>query len=894
MKNMAQAFGASERQPPTVSRKKSTALDLDPISLLRMVEQGKVQDALDHVADAVSASLGSNDRVIISLFPTAQDAAPMQSRDGRKREMRAFHDLDFATAEMTGKLRRLRIELAGANPLVMEGNGGALLRAMAAGMKEAWRLDVCAEGATEPCGAITVLLVDPNGVDANLEATLDAAAQAVDVLSSLRGMMNRANEADTRFSALTSTLPGVVYQRVVTPDGQIRYSYISENAYDLFGVTAETILTDPEALFAHYGKEYRDSFRQKLLQASRDLTLWDVEATIQRPDGQVRYTHAIARPHREPDGSVVWTGVILDATRIKTAEMAAAEAETRTRIALTESLSQGVLLFDREDRLMLYNSHFLKLYPQLAEVVQHGISYAELLQYELVSPLTRDSGVLSGASELRDRLARHGAEHLVYEREMAGDRHMLINEYRTPDNTTVVLYTDISELKQRERKIEHLAHHDSLTGLPNRVLFHEKLAEALDRASARQERVAVICLDLDRFKSVNDTLGHHFGDNLLQEVARRIRSVLGEHDTACRLGGDEFAVICPGLVDPEQATSFAWRLLDVLAQPHVIHGQTVMGGTSIGIAISGRDGISPEVLLKNADLALYRAKSDGRGTFRFFEKEMDLKAQARRMMELALRLAVTRNELELHYQPLVDSHTSQIMGAEALLRWNMPGRGYVSPAEFVPLAEDSGLIGEIGRWVLQKACSDSASWNSEIRVAVNLSPAQLRNPDFVDFVRETLTATGLPPSRLELEITEGMLLQNTESNTRMLLDLKALGVRISMDDFGTGYSSLGNLRSFPFDKIKIDKSFIADLSKRPDAAAIIRAILTLGRSLGMTTTAEGVETRDQLTYLRSEGCMEVQGFYFAEAMHNDRFRHLLHAQTGKTSVVGSETLFGAA
>jgi predicted signal transduction protein with EAL and GGDEF domain len=308
----------------------------------------------------------------------------------------------------------------------------------------------------------------------------------------------------------------------------------------------------------------------------------------------------------------------------------------------------------------------------------------------------------------------------------------------------------------------------------------------------------------------------------------------------------------------------------------------VMGGTSIGIAISGQDGTTPEALLKNADLALYRAKSDGRGTFRFFEQEMDLKAQARRMMELALRTAIAREELEVHYQPLVDSHTSQVMGAEALLRWNVPGQGYVSPAQFVPLAEETGLISELGRWVLRKACTDAMGWDAEVRIAVNLSPAQLRNPDFVDYVKATLAETGLSPKRLELEITEGMLLHNTEANTKMLMSLKAIGVRISMDDFGTGYSSLGNLRSFPFDKIKIDKSFIADLSKRPDAAAIIRAILTLGRSLGMTTTAEGVETRDQLAYLRAEGCMEVQGFYFAKALTDEKFREVLLSQTHLT------------
>lgn len=865
--------------------------ELASIRLLKMVERGNTTEALDLVADSLKAGLGHGARVIISLLPTTADVEPICSREGNARDTRYLRDIDFSSAEEWEELRRLRINMTGAQPLANSGCGEPFLRASAAGLKEAFRIDVRSETLGAAQGSISAFLPDNVDKVERVVPLMRAAGQTVEVLVNLRRLMRRASESDTRFAELASTLPGVVYQRVVSPEGQIRYSYISDNAYELFGVTAQAILTDPEALFAHYGKEYRETFRQKLIQASKDMTLWDVEATIQRPDGKVRYTHAIARPRRELDGSVVWTGVILDATRIKRAEMAAAEAETRTREAIVESLSQGMLLFDQDDRLVLHNSHFIKLYPQLAEVAQKGVSYHELLRYELASDLTRDAGIIAGASELRDRLARHGEPHLVYERELAGERHFLINEYRTPDNTTVVLYTDITELKQRERKIEHLAHHDALTGLPNRVLFQERLAEAMDRARKRDDEVAVICLDLDRFKAVNDTLGHHFGDALLQEVAKRIRSVLGENEMACRLGGDEFAVICPYLSDPEQASSIAWRLLDVLAQPHLIEGQAVVGGTSIGIAISGRDGLHPDILLKNADLALYRAKMDGRGTFRFFEQEMDLKAQARRMMELALRVAIARNEMEVHYQPLVDSNTSRIMGAEALLRWNMAGQGYISPAEFVPLAEDSGLIGEIGRWVLTKACAEAASWDKEIRIAVNLSPVQLRNPDFVDFVRETLERTGLDPERLELEVTEGILLQNTEANTRMLLELKQLGVRISMDDFGTGYSSLGNLRSFPFDKIKIDKSFISDLSTRPESAAIIRAILTLGRSLGMTTTAEGVETRDQLDYLRAEGCMEVQGFYFAKAISNDRFQQLLKSQSGAESKFRKKSLW---
>lgn len=876
MLKLADALPKAARPQPDTPP--ATSLDLTAEMTAHVLTTGDVLPALDALAEALSARFARGARVFITLSDPSDPALTIRSAEGRTGKSGYLADIGFDAEPAQNGLQRVRIDVTGAKPLASVGKGGALLRAIASGYKEAARMPIIVDG--EAAGHVSAFFNDAVKDDEKLLDLMEEAAKTGSVIALLHRTMRRSQQGDTRFNAVASTLPGVVYQRVVNPAGEIRYVYISENAYDLFGVTAETILTQPEALFAHYGAEYRNTFRQKLIEASKTMSLWDVEATIQRPDGEVRYTHAIARPSKEPDGSVLWTGVILDATRIKKAEMAAAATEVRTREALVESLSQGVLMFGPDDKLTLRNSHFLGLYPKLADKAVVGAHYEDILRFELGAGLS-DFASSAAETELKERLARHGEPHLVYEREMAGDRHILVNEYRTSENETIVLYTDISELKRRERKIEHIAHHDALTGLPNRVLFHERLNQAL-AAAKDDSRVAVICLDLDRFKSVNDTLGHHVGDILLQEVANRIRATLGENETACRLGGDEFAIICPAIKDPGETTTLAWRLLSALALPHKIQDQTVMGGTSIGIAISGQDGSNAEALLKNADLALYRAKSDGRGTFRFFEQEMDLKAQARRMMELALRSAIYREELEVHYQPLVDAHTSEIMGAEALLRWNVPGQGYIPPSQFVSLAEETGLISELGRWVLRRACQDAVGWKSDIRVAVNLSPAQLRNPDFVDVVKEILHETGLEPKRLELEITEGMLLHNTESNTRMLIALKQLGIRISMDDFGTGYSSLGSLRSFPFDKIKIDKSFIADIAKRPDAAAITRAILTLGRSLGMTTTAEGVETRDQLAYLRAEGCVEVQGFYFAAAMTDGKFCDVLRDQASQS------------
>ena len=423
-------------------------------------------------------------------------------------------------------------------------------------------------------------------------------------------------------------------------------------------------------------------------------------------------------------------------------------------------------------------------------------------------------------------------------------------------------------------RIAFLAHHDALTGLPNRRLFHDRLELALAH-SGRGVGLAVLCLDLDRFKAVNDTLGHPVGDKLLQQVAHRLSACLREGDTLARLSGDEFAVLQIGLGRPEDAALLAQRIVRAVGEPYEVESHRVVTGASIGIAVTPRDGSSVDALLRNADTALYRAKAEGRGIYRFFEQEMNAELQARRVLELDIRRAIDEAQFDIHYQPLINLASRRISGFEALLRWPHPERGMVPPAEFIPIAEDTGLIITLGAWVIREACSQAAAWPDHLKIAINLSPAQFRNEDLVGTVHQALVASGLEPSRLELEITESVLLQPDDPNLMTLHRLRQMGVRISMDDFGTGYSSLSYLRSFPFDKIKIDRSFVQGLSLDGGSVAIIRAVTGLSRSLGITTTAEGVETDEQLHCLVREGCHEVQGFLFSRPVPAGRVLELL-------------------
>jgi diguanylate cyclase (GGDEF)-like protein len=523
-------------------------------------------------------------------------------------------------------------------------------------------------------------------------------------------------------------------------------------------------------------------------------------------------------------------------------------------------MSQGLVMYDRNHRLIICNARYGEIYGIPPEQITPGLTLRDVLYLRVAA------GTHHGDPEnyLQRRLGanRDGdASDTVVE--LHNGRIVQILRRPLKNGGWVSTHEDITERRQIEAKIAHMAHHDVLTNLPNRILFRERMEDSLVR-SARGELVAVFCLDLDHFKTVNDTLGHSIGDALLRAVTERLLGCVRETDTVARLGGDEFAIIQVGLENPCEASILAQRVIDRMASPFVLDAHQVVISTSVGIAVAPNDGREADDLLKKADLALYRAKSDGRGAYRFFEPEMDASMQTRRKLELELRSAITMGQFELHYQPLVNLDSGQITSFEALLRWRHPERGQVSPGEFIPLAEEIGLIIPIGEWVIHQACRDAVTWPDNIHIAVNLSAVQFKSRKLVETITLALTNSGLAANRLELEITESVLLNDSQATLATLRQIKELGVRIAMDDFGTGYSSLSYLRSFPFDRIKIDRSFIRDLGESEESVAIVRAVTSLGASLGIATIAEGVETAEQLERLREEGCTEVQGFFLGK------------------------------
>jgi diguanylate cyclase (GGDEF)-like protein len=542
-------------------------------------------------------------------------------------------------------------------------------------------------------------------------------------------------------------------------------------------------------------------------------------------------------------------------------------AEARLETAI-ENMSQGVCMFDRDQCLVTCNKIYAQMYELAPDQVRSGTTLRQILESRIANGL-----FIGTAPEvyISDQLRLvESTTPWTKVAELSDGRVIAINFRPTAAGGWVATHEDITAQRRLEARIAHLAHHDPLTDLVNRTLLYQNLQQALSLPTANEFAV-VFCLDLDRFKPVNDLLGHAVGDALLQAVAARLRSCVRQTDTVGRVGGDEFVILVSAANPVQEATALAARILATVCAPYELQGHQVSVGTSIGIAIAPADGGDPDTLLRHADLALYQAKKMGRGCYRFFEEAMNVSMRSRHVLERDLKVALQKGELVLHYQPQVDLARNQIVGFEALLRWSHPDHGEISPRDFIPFAEETGLIIPIGEWIIRQACKDAVDWPGPAKVAVNLSPIQFRSPTLAECVINAVLQSGLGPKRLELEVTESVLLQEDDRALAIMHQLNGMGVGFALDDFGTGYSSLSYLRKFPFQKIKLDRSFVQNLMTTDDSSAVIvETIANLGTALGMRTTAEGVETREQVERARVAGCTEAQGYYYGRPMRAEK------------------------
>ncbi|KRR10029.1 hypothetical protein CQ12_06380 [Bradyrhizobium jicamae] len=551
-------------------------------------------------------------------------------------------------------------------------------------------------------------------------------------------------------------------------------------------------------------------------------------------------------------------------------------AERRQLSIAVNNIPQGLVLYDASARIIICNEPYLEMFGLSPDVAKPGCTMQRLIAHRKETG-SFDGDVEEFCSAIIQTVRLGKATRQLTQ--APGGRAIEIINRPLKGGGWVATIEDITERTRTEEKIAHLAHYDGLTELPNRLLFRERLEQSL-KAIRPGEQLAVLYIDIDEFKSVNDALGHAVGDELLKGVAERLRGCLKESDVAARLGGDEFAVIQAAVKDRSETTRLVDEIHSAIRQPLDCMGHLITTDASIGIALAPGDGVELDQLLRNADLALYGAKGDGRRTYRFFEAGMDQRAKARRSLELELRQAIGDGSLETHYQPVVNLEDGKISSCEALLRWRHRERGMISPADFIPIAEDSGLINELGQWVLNAACAEAANWPDHVRVAVNVSPVQFRSQSLALNVAAALAASGLPASRLELEITEAVLIRD-DAALEALHQLRRLGVRIALDDFGTGYSSLSYLQRFPFDKIKIDRSFIRDIAGPGASSSIVQAVVNIAAASDMMTTAEGVETEQQRNLLYILGCNEMQGYLFSPAIPAVEVRRLLLTHSGR-------------
>ncbi len=642
------------------------------------------------------------------------------------------------------------------------------------------------------------------------------------------------------------------------------------------------LLAVNEAAKAHYGYTHEQLLQMDVLdlRVPEDRVAFDEYIRTGQNSGGRRVWH-----HQKADGTVVQTAVYsgdlqyngrsarlcaaVDLTELKRAEEKLLDQKQQTETAIN-NMAQGLLMFDAEGKMILCNRRYIEMYGLSSDVVKPGCSLRELIVHR------QENGLFPGdVDQYCQQLIQGIAEGKTLTRifELRDGRTVHGENRPMRGGGWVATHEDVTERRQAQARIEHLARHDGLTDLNNRSAFNDFISESLAGAEKNAEKLAVVCMDIDRFKEVNDVFGHATGDALLREVAKRLRDAAGTAFVA-RLGGDEFSLVVTDTAQPAGAEELIARIYAAFTEAIEIGGHPLRVGLSIGVAIYPTDAADAAGLLANADAALYRAKHEERGSVRFFAADMDKRLRERRALQHDLKSAIERHELRLHYQPQARIG-GEIVGFEALARWLHPTRGYIPPGVFIPLAENSGLILQIGEWILREACREAASWAKPLQIAINLSPIQFQHGDLPSLVHAVLLETGLSPRLLELEITEGVLVGDFNRAVSILRRLKALGVRIAMDDFGTGYSSLSYLQAFPFDRMKIDQAFISKLSNNPQSAEIIRAIIGLGRSLSLPVTAEGVETEEQLAFLTAEGCDEIQGYLIGRPLPIDDYANFI-------------------